>query len=184
MAIARQAKFQTREEGESRYIEGYFARYGDLYHMWDGADETIAPGTFDGVEREDVRALVNHDTTLVLGRTVPGTLTLRPDNVGLWGSVLINQSDTDAMNAWSRVARGDVSQCSFGFDILDQDVETRADGSVLWTIRKVKLYEVSICTFPAYESTAVEARRRDFAAMEAVRKERWRAAMRAKLKGE
>lgn len=184
VAVAVPGSFTTREEGSERYIEGYFARYGDFYHLWDGADETIAPGAFDDSLEDDIRALCNHDTTLVLGRTTAGTLTLRSDPNGLWGSILINQADTDAMNAWARVQRGDVSQCSFGFDIIDQSVEYRDDGTVLWTLRKVKLYEVSVVTFPAYESTAVQARRKDYADLQQKKRETWRAAMLARLKGE
>jgi len=56
------------------------------------------------------------------------------------------------------VQRGDVSQCSFGFDILDEEMEARGDGSIHWTIKKVKLYEGSIVTFPAYEKTEALAR--------------------------
>lgn len=184
VAMVQPGQFKTREEGNERYIEGYFARFGDYYQLWDGAMETIAPGAFDDTLGEDIRALVNHDTTLVLGRNRANTLTLRPDAIGLWGSILINQADSDAMNAWARVQRGDVSQCSFGFDILDQTAEYRDDGSVLWTLQKVKLYEVSIVTFPAYESTSVQARRKDYADLQKKKRELWRAKMLARLKGE
>ena len=64
----------------------------------------------------------------------------------------------DAMNLYERVRRGDVTQCSFGFDILKEKTEWRDDGSVKWILEKVKLYEVSVCTFPAYEGTGVQAR--------------------------
>ena len=121
-AVARDGKFQTRAEDGNLYIEGYFAVYNSRYNLWDDAYETIAPGAFEGETRKDVRALCNHDSTLVLGRTTAGTLTLRTDEVGLWGSIIINQADQDAMNLYERVKRGDVTQCSFGFDIVDQDV--------------------------------------------------------------
>ena len=47
-----------------------------------------------------------HDTTLVLGRTKAGTLTLKEDSRGLWGSIQINRDDVDAMNLYARVQRG------------------------------------------------------------------------------
>lgn len=78
------------------------------------------------------------------------------------GKIRINPKDSDAMNLYERVKRGDVDQCSFGFDILDQETEYREDGTVHWTIKSVKLYEVSVCTFPAYEDTSVSARKKDY----------------------
>lgn len=186
--VARDGGFSTRAEDGNLYIEGYFAVYNSRYDLWDGAYETIAPGAFDGETGGDVRALCNHDSTLVLGRTTAGTLTLRTDERGLWGSIIINQADQDAMNLYERVRRGDVSQCSFGFDILDQDVQYQdvqyQDGEpTVWVIRKVRLYEVSVVTFPAYQDTSVSVRRRDLEELERKRTEAWRAAALARLRG-
>lgn len=180
--IARDAAFQTRAEDGNLYIEGYFAVYNSRYDLWDGAYETIAPGAFDGETNGDVRALTNHDTTLVLGRTTAGTLTLRTDDRGLWGSITINQNDSDAMNTYERVKRGDVSQCSFGFDILDQDVQYTDGEPTVWTIRKVKLYEVSVVTFPAYTDTSVEARRKDLSDIQKRKSDEWKRQASEKLK--
>ena len=62
------------------------------------------------------------------------------------------------MNLYERVKRGDVDQCSFGFEIVNEETDFREDGSVHWTIRDVNLYEVSACTFPAYRETNITAR--------------------------
>lgn len=159
-AIPREEKFRTRAADGNLYIEGYFAVYNSRYELWESAYETIAPGAFDGETEKDVRALTNHKSDLVLGRTTAGTLTLRTDKTGLWGSIKINQKDQDAMNLYARVKRGDVSQCSFGFDILDQDIQNQ-NGVTVWSIRKVKLYEVSVVTFPAYKETSVDVRREE-----------------------
>lgn len=183
-ATAQQSTFQTRAEDGNLYIEGYFSVFDSRYWLWDEAYETIERGAFEGQTIQDVRALVNHDSTLVLGRTTAGTLELREDERGLWGRITINQADQDAMNLYERVKRGDVSQCSFGFDILEQDVEYREDGPTVWHIRKVKLYEVSVVTFPAYEDTAVEARKRELGDIREKKRENWRRKMRARLKGE
>ena len=48
------------------------------------------------------------------------------------------------------------------FEILDEETEYREDGSVHWTIKRVKLYEVSIVTFPAYKETGVQARKAEY----------------------
>lgn len=183
-ALARDSKFKTRAEDGNLYIEGYFAVFGSEYRMWENAIETIDEDAFDDTLDRDIRALVNHDSTLVLGRTTAGTLILRVDRVGLWGSITINQADQDAVNLYERVKRGDVSQCSFGFDIVDQSTEVMENGTTVWKLRKVKLYEVSVVTFPAYEDTSVEARRKDFEQAEKRRKEEWRARMKNRLKGE
>ena len=86
------------------------------------------------------------------------------------------------MNLYARVQRGDVSQCSFGFDILDEETDYKEDGTVHWTIKKVRLYEVSVVTFPAYEETGVAARKRDYEAVRTRRLEMWREEMRNKMK--
>lgn len=181
---SRPAQFEARMEEPTGdlFIEGYFSVFGSEYELWPGATEQVAPGAFTDTLSGDVRALVDHESRLVLGRTRAGTLELREDSRGLWGRVKINREDVDAMNLYARVQRGDVDQCSFGFDILDEDTEYREDGSVRWTIRKVKLYEVSVVTFPAYEETGVAARRRDYENLRQRRMEAWRAALHGKIK--
>lgn len=182
-------QFQTREEGEELYIEGYFAVFNSIYEIWDKATESIAPGAFtETLKDADVRALINHDTRLVLGRTKAGTLELKEDERGLWGRILINPNDQDAMNLYERVKRGDVDQCSFGFEIVREETEIRDDGSYHWTIIEVRLYEVSVCTFPAYEETEVSARKRDAQTIMDQRREQlnesWKQEQKKKLKGE
>lgn len=181
--VLRCAEFETREADGNLYIEGYFAVFGSRYELWDGAAEMIDRNAFDLERDTDVRALTNHDTTLVLGRTVVGTLTLRVDERGLWGSIVVNQQDQDAMNLYARVRRGDVSECSFGFDILDQRMDTQENGRPLWIILAVKLWEVSVCTFAAYQDTHVEARAKEFAETQKSMLDRRKAEILQKLKG-
>lgn len=176
------SEFQTREDGEDLKIEGYFAVFNSIYDIGAGMSEEVAPGAFSETLSGDIRALVNHDTTLVLGRTSAHTLELREDTRGLWGSISINPNDTDAMNLYQRVKRGDVSQCSFGFDILEEDTEIRENGDVHWTIKKVKLYEVSCCTFPAYESTNISARSEERDRLLERKAEAWRTKMKERIK--
>lgn len=176
------SNFETREDGGNPRIEGYFAVFNSIYEVFDGCTESIAPGAFTDELNSDVRALIDHDTRLVLGRTTAGTLELREDEKGLWGDIAVNPKDSEAMNCWARVERGDVSQCSFGFNILDEEHEEREDGTHHFTIRKVKLFEVSVCTFPAYEDTAVSARKADIAEIEKRKADIWREERKKKLK--
>ena len=180
--VLRAADFETREDAGQLFIDGYFAVFDSEYWLWDRAFETIDRGAFSLETDEDVRALTNHDTTLVLGRTTVGTLQLRVDERGLFGTILINSRDQDAVNLYERVRRGDVSQCSFGFDILQESTEYRDDGITVFHLQRVKLYEVSVCTFPAYEDTGVQARKDEVETARKRELEDWRAQMLARLK--
>lgn len=152
---------KTREENEEKYLEGYFAVFNRETELWPGAFEEIAPEAFNNTLGNDIRCLINHDTTLVLGRNKANTLELKADSHGLWGKVKINSNDTDALNIYERVKRGDVSGNSFGFNILNEETDYRDDGTIKWTIKEVDLHEVSICTFPAYEDTTIQARKKE-----------------------
>lgn len=176
------SEFTTREDGEELTIEGYFAVFNSNYDIAPGMSESVAPGAFSETLAGDVRALVNHDTTLVLGRTTAHTLDLREDSHGLWGKIAINPKDGDAMNLYERVKRGDVNQCSFGFDILDEESAISDNGDIHWTIKKVELYEVSCCTFPAYESTNITARSAERDRIKERQAEAWRTRMKERLK--
>ena len=174
-------EFQTREDGGALIIEGFFAVFDSVYEIAPGMSESIAPGAFTNSMANDVRALVNHDTTLVLGRTKAGTLRLEQRERGLWGQIAINPNDGDATNAYERVKRGDVDQCSFGFDIISEETDYRADGSVHWTITDIRLYEVSVCTFPAYEETQISARSAEVTKHRERELEAWKARQKARL---
>lgn len=177
-------EFKTREDGEAPAIEGYFSVFDSNYEIAPGMTESVAPGAFSKTLSGDVRALTNHDTTLVLGRTKNHTLELREDAHGLWGHIDINPNDADAMNLYERVKRGDVDQCSFGFDIRSEDTDIREDGSVHWTIKDVELYEVSCCTFPAYEQTNISARSAERDIIQKRQREAWKSESLKRLKGE
>lgn len=185
---------QVRERDGARYLEGYFAVFNREYAVCHNWMETIAPGAFRAFleSGKDVKVLWNHNHDIVLGSTAAGTATLREDDVGLWGSVLINEKDQDAVNAHARVERGDVDGCSFGFDIGAW--EEAWDGEKYRTVilEVDPLYEVSPCTFPAYTDTSISARaqqsmeeaRQRFAEAQQKKRESWRAEMLTRLKGE
>lgn len=176
-------QFQARtDENENPVIEGYFVVFNSNYDMGCGMSESIAPNAFD--VSGDIRALINHDTTLVVGRTAAHTLTLKPDDYGIWGRIEINRNDSDAMNMYHRVKRGDVSQCSIGFIITEESTEIRDNGDIHWTITKGELFEVSCCTFPAYEETGIAARSQEKAEIIKRQRDAWRINMMKKLKGE
>lgn len=182
------------DENGDLYLEGLFVVYDSVYDVFPGATESIAKGAFSESVNGDVRALYNHNTDIVLGRTRAGTLELRDTDRGLWGRIKINPKDSDAMNAYARVKRGDLTGCSFGFDIPEGGEETiyKDDGTVHFKITKVNpLWEVSPCVFPAYEATHISARGKDLEKakdeakeIEKRRADAWRAELRSKLKKE
>lgn len=182
-------KMQKRETEDGKlFLEGYFAKFNEPYNVFEDWVETISPGAFKRAieEGRDIKVLWNHDTNIPLGSTRAGTAMLKEDDIGLFGSVEINKNDTEALNAYARVLRGDVAGCSFGFDIGKMTEEIDAEGIYRTTIEEVSpLYEVSPCTFPAYESTEIAARTKMH--MEDFKKKRaviWKEEMKAKLKGE
>lgn len=170
-----------RAEGGSPIIKCYFALFDVVTEIQRGHFEKLAPGAFDGFEERDVRALIDHDSRLVLGRTTVGTLKLTLDETGLYGVIEVNENDGDAMNLYARVQRGDVSQCSFGFDIDSIEYQTMPDGRPLDVVKHVILYEVSVVTFPAYEETSAEARSLRDANRQNDRLKRWKEKMKRRL---
>lgn len=176
------SEFITRDDGGALAIEGYFAVFDSVYEIAPGMTESIDPGAFQNTLAGDIRALTNHDSTLVLGRTKANTLQLKTDSHGLWGHIDINPNDVDAVNTYQRVKRGDVDQCSFGFEIRSEDTDIRDDGSVHWTIKDVDLHEVSCCTFPAYAETNISARSAERKEMLERKAEAWRLKMKRRLK--
>ncbi len=177
------ADLNTRAEGdEERIVEGYFAVFNSETELFPGAFEEIAPGAFGDIANSDVRALMNHDTAFVLGRSKSGTLQLKVDSKGLWGSIRINENDTDAMNLYQRVKRGDVDQCSFGFNIINEETDFRDDGSIKWTLKEVDVKEVSVVTFPAYADTSVEARKKDYESIQKRKLDKRKNQLRERLK--
>lgn len=153
-------ELRAKEDRPANQIAGYFSVFDSEYNMGNGITERIDKNAFKKSLEEDdgsIRCLWNHDSNIVLGRTGNGTLRLMLDEHGLYGEIDVNEEDSDAMNALARIKRGDVSQCSIGFEILSQDITETEEGA-LFTIRDAKLWEVSPVTFPAYKATSCEAR--------------------------
>jgi HK97 family phage prohead protease len=156
--------FQTRQENDTKYIEGYFIRFNEETELWGGVFEEVAPEAVDdSLKNNDIRCLFNHDTSIVLGRTGNGTLELKKDSKGIFGRVKINPNDKQALDIYARIERGDINACSFGFNIINEEIQNRDDGTVKFILKKIDLHEVSPVTFPAYPTTSIQARKQDLA---------------------
>lgn len=151
-------------DGQPYLIEGYFVVFGQPYYVDDYCEEVIDRHAFDNAVMNDVRALIDHNSRLVLGRrneTVQ-TLEFEIDDTGVYGRIQVNPDDTDAMSLRARVLRGDVDQASFGFIERRWEYEDLPDGRVRRTVLEIaELLELTVCTFPAYEQTSVSARSRN-----------------------
>ena len=159
---------ELRANAESRRVEGYAAVFGSESEELGWFVEEIAPGAFDDVLSDDVRALYNHDENLILARTASGTLELSIDERGL--RYAFDAPNTTAGNdLLESIKRGDISQSSFGFRVKEdkwEDMEMEQNGKKWFktkrTIMKVeRLFDVSPVTFPAYPDTDVARRSLD-----------------------
>jgi HK97 family phage prohead protease len=152
-------RIETRAEGGDT-IKGHAAVFNSLSEDLGGFREKLLPGAFRNVLTDDVRALINHDSNLVLGRSTSGTLTMSEDERGLYVEIVppATQAARDLMQL---MQRGDVTQMSFAFSIRGEDQQwtENSDGSWLRTIGKVaRLYDVSVVTYPAYPETDAAVR--------------------------
>jgi len=146
---------EVREaDSDDMVLEGYAAVFNsetDLGHF----REVIKPGAFDDVMTNDVRALINHDPNLILGRTENGTLELSTDERGLKYRVKLGAQQY-AKDFYESVKRGDISQSSFAFTIKDQSWN---EERTVRSVDKVRqLLDVSPVTYPAYAAATVQAR--------------------------
>lgn len=161
------------ENATANTVFGYAAKFNTRSENLGTADyqfyETIQPGAFDDVLGDDVRALFNHESDLILARSKggEGTLKIGVDAVGLWYE--FEAPDTSVgRDLLVSLRRGDIDQSSFSFSV-DKDgqkwTETQ-DGEgpriINRTITKVsRLYDVSPVTYPAYQDTEVDCRSLD-----------------------
>ena len=151
---------EERADGEKtiKSIVGYAAVFETLSENLGGFREKIAKGAFDPVLSDDVRAVFNHDPSFILGRTAAGTLKISVDDTGLRYEV--EPPDTQGANdLLTSIARGDVTQSSFSFQVDEDDWQEDDEGRVVRTIKSfAKLRDVSPVTFPAYPDATVGVR--------------------------
>lgn len=162
-----ETRFEEREEGQG-VITGYAAVYyrsddpGTEYTGL-GFRERIAPGAFtQTVGEDDIRGLFDHDSSKVLGRTAAGTMTVSLTNRGLRYEIPYDEHDQDHRQVKRKLERGDITGSSFGFRVRGEDWSTE-DGEDVRTLTDVQLSEVSVVTFPAYQSAKAGLREEDLA---------------------
>lgn len=151
---------ELRADGDSNTVTGYASVFNSSYED-PYVIEVVRPGAFSRAlkEKQDVRALIDHIPTLLLGRTKSNTLRLLEDNRGLFSE--INLPNTHyASDLKEKLKRGDLDGMSFGFIVMDERWGTK-DGKLYREILDVDLFDVSPVTYPAYQSTSAQLRSRD-----------------------
>lgn len=150
---------ELRGEAKAPVLRGHAAVFNQLSQDLGGFCEQIAPGAFAGALKDDVRLLINHDG-LPLARTASNTLRLAEDGRGLLIEAELDAEDPDVLRLLPKMKRGDVNQMSFGFSVKPggQDWAKDDEGRVVRTLKAVRLFDVSVVTFPAYAATDVAVR--------------------------
>lgn len=154
------ARVEIRMENDTPVLDGYATVYDYRYDVGGGPanggfGEIIARGAATKSANEsDVRLLVNHGG-VPLARTKSGTMTLESDDIGLRVRAQLDPSNPVVAELRSAMARGDLDEMSFGFRAIRD--EWSADYNER-TIREVKLFDVSLVTFPANPATVAQLR--------------------------
>lgn len=161
-ALACEVRAELDDEGRPVRIVGHGAVFGKRSEMIMGMfKEEIAPGAFDDVLNDDVRALFNHDPNFVLGRTTSGTLELSIDAEGLRYDIDPPDTQTVRDQVLAPLTRGDITGSSFAFRVAPDGDEWREeeDGLIVRTITRFsRLLDVSPVTYPAYPDAGAAAR--------------------------
>ena len=148
---------EVRADDGAMVARGYAALFNSEADIGGYFREVIAPGAFtETLKSDDIRALIDHDTGRVIGRSSAGTLRLKEDDKGL--SVEIDLPDTtDGRDLAVQLERGDISGMSFGFIVRHDEWDETSDPPTR-TIHAVDLREVSAVAFPAYGDTEIALR--------------------------
>ena len=150
---------EARTSSKGTVLEGYASIYGVAYEV-SGFREVVAPSAFRKTSQEsDIRCLFNHDVNFPLGRLKAGTLTVDANDPHGWHyRCLLPKNAMSAMVA-EAVERGDVTGCSFSFEVVKDEWTESDSGIPTRTLREVRAYDVGPVTFPASEATSVNLAR-------------------------
>lgn len=145
------------DEANEPKIVGYAAVFDQRAELWEGFFEEFTAGAFaDSIGADDIRALVNHDMSQLLGRNKAGTLRLAEDEHGL--AIEIDPPDTQlGRDTVTLIRRGDLTEMSIGFWSIDEEYR-KEDGNRIRVISRAQLFDVSPVTAAAYPTTEVSVR--------------------------
>lgn len=147
---------ELRATDGAKMAAGYAALFNSRTQIGDWFEEVIAPGAFADTLAGDIRALIDHDTGRVIGRTTAGTLRMSEDERGLFVEIDLPDT-TDGRDLAVQLERGDITGMSFGFRVTKEEWDETGEMPVR-TIKAVDLFEVSAVAFPAYADTEIALR--------------------------
>lgn len=150
----------TDKPGTIAELNGRAVVYQSLSVEMFGFREMFSPGAFtECLARADtdLRALVDHQSQKILGRQSAGTLRIT-DTAGALLAAIDVPDVSYGRDAVVSVKRRDIGGMSFSFDEQEDTWEFNADKSIIRTVRKADIYEVTITAFPAYPETSVDVR--------------------------
>ncbi len=152
------APLELRAERGARTLSGYAAVFDTRSADLGGFVEQIRRGAFASSLKsgKDIRALVDHETRLLLGRTTTKTLSLKEDRKGLAFTVKLPRTSY-ADDLLELVRRGDVAGMSFGFTALAEEWDMEGE-IVVRTLTNIDLGEITVTSIPAYSGTSVSER--------------------------
>ena len=142
------------QSGENRTIEGYALRFDTLSKNLGGFKEIISKGALSSTDLSDVRCFIDHDSSMVLGRTASQTLELTVDDIGLHFRCQLPNTSY-ANDLYESINRGDINECSFGFKVNENSQSwSQEDGIYIRNLNTIdELFEISIVSIPAYDGT-------------------------------
>jgi HK97 family phage prohead protease len=156
-ALNQRVEFRAADDGAGQKAVGYAAIFNTETPIGSWFREKIAPGAFaNAIKSDDVRALFNHDSNLVLGRNKAGTLRLEEDDKGLRYEIDLPDTQVGRDVAVS-LDRGDVDGSSFAFRATREEWDETGE-IPLRTVLEAELYDVGPVTYPAYEDSEASVR--------------------------
>jgi uncharacterized protein len=138
--------FALKDVKEDGSFTGLAAVYGNV----DLQGDVIEPGAFTrtlGDRKGEIKLLYQHNQSLPIGK---GKLTDTPHGLQIEGTLALGI--TAARDAYEAVKAGIVDGLSIGYDVIRREVK---DGKRY--LKEIRLFEVSLVTFPANELARVSA---------------------------
>lgn len=160
--MSNQQEFRTADinavDDEEMKIQGYALRFNEESNLLGEFVEVISPEALAEADMSDVRMLIDHNSSYVIGRTTAGTLDLEVTDEGLYFRCTLPNTSY-ARDVYENIKLGNIRECSFGMVVgSDGDsFERRDDGIFKRTINKIQtIFDCSVVSFPAYSSSSVE----------------------------
>lgn len=160
--MSNQQEFRTADinavDDEEMKIQGYALRFNEESNLLGQFYEVISPEALEDADMSDVRMLIDHNSSYVIGRTSANTLDLEVTEEGLYFRCTLPNTSY-ARDVYENIKLGNIRECSFGMIVgSDGDsYEKRSDGIFKRTINKIQtIFDCSVVSFPAYSSSSVE----------------------------